>query len=186
MPVAVKKTKDATDDFISPDEKKKMKVNEAKQKAELSPLWSRSLAYGIDWAMYTGAMFVPYFIAMAMGRDAGAELEGEIPPWKNPLVYAMLAASLVPCSLNAFLISLRGQTVGKLIFGLVIVDDASMKPVGFHQGVLTRWIGWNLKKMVPILGARLQRDDISALLFNETITEHDMFANTLVIRTRSL
>ncbi len=93
---------------------------------------------------------------------------------------------LVVFRLNAAFISCNGQSIGKMLFGLVIVDEETIQPTNFHQGVLVRWIGWRLKTMIPFLGARYARQDMWSLFTNEGITEHDIMAGTLVVTKRSV
>ncbi|MCM2369546.1 RDD family protein [Aporhodopirellula aestuarii] len=187
MPTANKPTKGGTDDYVSSDDKNAMAINAARQKCELAPLPRRLGAYFFDGTLFFMAALVPRVLAMVLGMDI--TLEQEDVPLTNDdilLIVAVCGSVLVALGLTSLLISLRGQSVGKLIFGLVIVDAATIRPVGFHQGVLVRWIGWKLKCMIPFLGARYARKDMWSLFANEGITDHDMMAGTLVVTTRSI
>lgn len=187
MPKANKPAKDATDEYVSDADKKKMAVNQAKQKAELAPLPRRLGAYFFDASLFFFAALIPRILSIALGMDI--TLGDEDVPLTNDdllLIAAICGSLLAAFALTALLISLRGQSIGKLVFGLVIVDAETIRPVTFHQGVLVRWIGWKLKCMIPFLGARYARQDMWSLFSNEGITEHDIMAGTLVVTSRSV
>ncbi len=189
MPKANKPAKDATDEYVSDADKKRMAINDAKQKAELAPLMRRVSAYFIDWAFCIGVFFAvaqigTIVIIVAFGTPVE---ESESMSLSEIMLLLNLGFSAcVGMAINAGLLAWKSQTLGKLICGLVIVDADTIRRASFHQTVVLRFIAWKLKCMIPFLGAMYARRDMWSLFSNEGITEHDIMAGTLVVTSRSV
>ncbi|EMI55296.1 RDD family protein [Rhodopirellula sallentina] len=189
QPKVKKPTKGGTDDYVSDDDKKRMSVNEAKQKAELAPLPQRLGAYCIDWLLCVGMFFVaaPVLSLISIALFGTPSEESESITASEIFFFVGLAiAGSVGLVLNAGLLAWKSQTLGKMICGLTIVDAQTIRRASFHQTVILRFIGWKLKCMIPFLGAMYARRDLWSLFANEGITEHDNMAGTLVVTTRSV
>ena len=141
MPKTTGPKKDATDEYVSDEDRRKMAVAQAKQKAELAPLSRRLGAYGIDSFLFFLAWFVPAILAGAFAA-ATEDFDEDRLTTSDILMFVGIGVStLTVFGLNAALISFKGQSIGKLLFGLVIVDEETIQPTNFHEGVLVRWIG---------------------------------------------
>lgn len=189
QPKAKKPAKDATDDYVSDDDKKRMSVNDAKQRAELAPLPQRLGAYCIDWLLCVGMFFMaaPVLSVISIALFGTPSEESESITASEIFFFVGLAiAASVGLVLNAGLLAWKSQTLGKMICGLTIVDAETIRRASFHQTVILRFIGWKLKCMIPFLGAMYARRDLWSLFANEGITEHDNMAGTLVVTTRSV
>lgn len=79
---------------------------------------------------------------------------------------------------NILLLSVRGQTVGKLLLGVQIVGYRSEKPKGFYSTVFLRIIVNGLLRIIPGYGFL----DILFILSPEQRCLHDYIADTKVVR----
>lgn len=95
-----------------------------------------------------------------------------------------LALWLGVLAANAWLVTARGQTVGKGWLGLRIVRPDGGAP-GFVRGFLMRELLLGLLTLVPVLGPLLALADAVLLVAGERRRSlHDVLADTLVIDTR--
>lgn len=85
---------------------------------------------------------------------------------------------------NAWLVTGRGQTIGKGWLGLRIVRPDGGAP-GFVRGFLVRELLFGLLTAIPVLGALLALADALLLLAGERRRSlHDVLADTIVIDAR--
>lgn len=108
-----------------------------------------------------------------------------LPSFPHSLTFTgpLLLASLVSVPVQWALLSARGQSIGKLIVGIAIVDRSGNR-AGFLRGLvareLLRWSGW----ILPLTGCAVEAVD-SMLIFNEDRrTGHDRIAGTFVVQSR--
>jgi uncharacterized RDD family membrane protein YckC len=95
-----------------------------------------------------------------------------------------LALSLGVFFTNAYLLTTRGETVGKGWLGLKIVRPDGSLP-GLRRAFLVRELLFGLLALVPVLGQLLGLADGLLLLFGERRRSlHDAMADTIVIDTR--
>ncbi len=85
-----------------------------------------------------------------------------------------------------YLLGTRGQTLGKMLFGIRIVDSSG-KPAGFFQALFVRrWLYWALlsvtmglvNMVLPVIGALLYFVDFLPLFGDERRCLHDSLAGT--------
>ncbi|MFK8115297.1 MAG: RDD family protein [Rubripirellula sp.] len=123
--------------------------------------------------MFFFAIGLGILFAMGPGPDGG----------ENGLsFYIFIGMMLIPAIINAVLISMSGQTVGKKVVGTQIVSELTGAPAGFTQGFLIRQVGFGFFTGIPILGALLAIADCIYLFSEDRRTLHDKWANTSVAR----
>lgn len=108
-----------------------------------------------------------------------------LPSYPHHLTFTgpLLLVSLVSVPVQWALLSARGQSIGKLIVGIAIVDRNGNR-AGFLRGLvareLLRWSGW----ILPLTGCAVEAVD-SMLIFNgDRRTGHDRVAGTFVVQSR--
>lgn len=85
---------------------------------------------------------------------------------------------------NGWLVTARGQTIGKGWLGLRIVRPDGSAP-GFVRGFLLRELAFGLLTGIPVLGQLLALADAALLLAGERRRSlHDVLADTLVVDVR--
>jgi uncharacterized RDD family membrane protein YckC len=91
--------------------------------------------------------------------------------------------ALVPCLvvLQWLLLSLRGQTLGKMAMGLRIVREEDCGNPGFLRAVLMRLFVPRLIKLVPVLGTLFGLADVLSIFGEERRCIHDRIAGTKVV-----
>ena len=127
--------------------------------------------------------FVMIFVGIGIGI-AIAVADPETEDLMSPFYMILLGAYLVPFIINAILISISGQTVGKKILGVRIVNETTGATSGFTQGFLIRTFGFNFITNLPIIGPFIAIADVVYLFLEEHRTLHDRWANTSVARVR--
>lgn len=95
------------------------------------------------------------------------------------LLYVIGILTVVP--LQFILLSLRGQTLGKLAVGVRIVCAEDGSNPGFLRAVVLRNIVPFLISLLPILGALFSLADILSIFGEERRCLHDLIANTKVV-----
>ena len=138
---------------------------------------ARLFAAMADWFLYVIAVFVGwlvfgtvFFTSMSM-RGLPALVGLSILP-------GLLAFPLV--CFQWYLISTRGQTIGKRLLNIRIVKmDGS--PVGFGSGVVLRSWSMDLIVLVPVIGPLVRLLDILFIFGQESRCIHDLIAGTRVI-----
>jgi uncharacterized RDD family membrane protein YckC len=142
----------------------------------------RLLAAFVDGLVLT-AVCVPVFVLVLVVFGAGGGFDGELDDLTtNLLVGTVLILGGLPyAAVQAWLVTTRGQTVGKIALGLRIVRTDG-RPVDFVQGVLLRSWVFGLLGAVPCLGNLINITDLLAIFSDRHRTLHDRLADTLVVR----
>ncbi len=92
------------------------------------------------------------------------------------------AGSIAIWILNAFLITLSGQSVGKKVAKTRIVDRENGTQSGFLQGVLLRNFVFGMITLVPCIGSVVGLVDLIMLFPEPNETLHDKLARTVVVQ----
>lgn len=120
-------------------------------------------------------------VGVALGLVVSSEAAAPGTPEGNASSAIVLAAFLPYAGLNAFLVSTRGQSIGKIVSGtrIVGVDGTA---VGFVRGVVVRsWVFLALQ-LIPCLGPLLSIADAVSIGAQNHRMLHDKLAGTRVIR----
>ncbi|MGK0184933.1 MAG: putative RDD family membrane protein YckC [Verrucomicrobiales bacterium] len=80
------------------------------------------------------------------------------------------------------LLSLRGQTMGKILLGIRIARDPSMDTAKFVHAFLLRVIVPGFIKAVPVIGGLFALIDMLFIFGGDKKCLHDKIASTAVIR----
>ncbi|MEM6779905.1 MAG: RDD family protein [Planctomycetota bacterium] len=99
---------------------------------------------------------------------------------RKPAVALLVLLFAFPHMVNWVLISKYGQSLGKLMLGIVMLDEASGRVVKFGQGVGTRFIAWNCIVGIPGIGPIIGLVDLGFLFSERHRTLHDRLAKTVV------
>lgn len=117
-----------------------------------------------------GPVFVSYGFTQGLDPDLGANI-GSLSALSGVGIYM---------TLQTFLISTQGQSVGKIMARTRIVrSDGS--PVGFFHGVLVRSWVWTVICQVPLIGVFATFGDLITLFGEDRRTLHDRIADTRVV-----
>ncbi|WP_410211149.1 RDD family protein [Aquirhabdus sp.] len=101
-----------------------------------------------------------------------------IPPQVQ--VQVLLIAAVVAL-VQILLIIWRGQSIGKILFKIRIVDEKSGLKAGFMQGAVLRTLLFNLAYNLPLVGSLIFMVDFISLFTEKNRTLHDRLAKTLVV-----
>ena len=83
--------------------------------------------------------------------------------------------------INGSLLVMRGQTVGKLILRIRIVNPSTKKVPGFVDVVLKRYVAFMVLSLLPLISLVTIINPF--MIFRETKKcWHDDFANTIVVK----
>jgi uncharacterized RDD family membrane protein YckC len=132
----------------------------------------RLIAALMDLFVLAVAFSVPLLTATALGYPIDAR-------WVRLIVVsAVLAVEIV----QMVLLSVRGQTLGKLLMGLRIVSHRDGSNPGFLRAVLMRRVLPGMVAAVPCVGKVFVLVDCFAIFGDECRCYHDLFADTRVVR----
>ncbi|TWT50498.1 RDD family protein [Rubripirellula amarantea] len=146
---------------------------------ELASPGIRIAATLIDGAMYILFGVIGFFAA---GAILVAKADPDDVSAQNAAFYIVLGFFFVPYIANMVLISLRGQSVGKLLLGIQIRNQATGAPATFFDGFLVRVFGFNVITNIPILGFFVAVADLVYLFMEGHETLHDKMARTMVVK----
>lgn len=139
----------------------------------LASRWKRLGAAIVDSIIYALGLFATsIFLGGVLGAD-----DGEI-------IFVVVCGSLLLVFVvNATLISLYGQTLGKMLLGIrIIVRDTEELP-GFVRGVLLRGILPTIIGEIPTFGRIFGFVNVLFIFGEEKRCLHDLLAGTIVIDT---
>lgn len=148
-------------------------------------LWRRFLAFLIDFSLFN-ATIVLGFAVVILASKHGFAIENPIDQIRfgrslKPATWILLG--IIPasfCVIQWFLISVSGQSIGKKLTLIRIVDDQGWIP-GFVCGVVMRnWIP-GLICLIPGVGAYWYFIDALFLFFTGKKCAHDYLARTRVV-----
>jgi len=150
---------------------------------ELASRWLRLGAYLVD-GLIGGICFAPGFVLLGM---AGVFARSNTPnmPMLFGGVAALGAAVLILLAIQIYLLTTRGQTIGKKLLGIKIVSfDAGTNP-GFVKVVLLRSVVNAFFAMVPFIGFLYSLTDILFIFREDRRCIHDLLAGTRVVPVAS-
>ncbi len=164
---------------------------------ELASLGQRFAAKLIDWAM----LLVPLFVMLMAMMDAGFEAEiralqndptammdalqrqiDKMQTAGNPTVLAMSWLVVILMFSNIVLLTVRGQSIGKLITGIQIVRSADGSKAGFLKAVLLRWFLFAIIESIRFIGPVMMFANILLIFRKDRRCMHDLVADTKVIK----
>ena len=164
---------------------------------ELASRWQRLMATLLDGITVMPAMML---ISKALDSEVFAERLQTLPPetWAatynqhiNDTVAAHPERFYLPMAIfiglgliNATLLTLRGQSIGKWFTGLRIVKFQTGLNPGFISAVLLRSIAISLLYNAPYIGFGILLFDIACIFRPDKRCLHDLIADTMVIRVR--
>jgi uncharacterized RDD family membrane protein YckC len=157
----------------------------AEAEGSLASRGARLGAAFID-AAFAGIAWLPVmFDGFRMGVFAEAAHGKPVPAlWflnSRPLALLSLALGAAVIALHAYLVTSRGQSVGKLLVGIRItrVDG---RPVGFVDGVVVRsWVFGIISVIPRNLGAVAALIDVLFIFRRDRRCIHDLVAGTKVV-----
>lgn len=139
---------------------------------------------GLFYILLTIPGFVLSFGLFAAMIVASGETSGDKTNLNGGDVIAILILLLgmfLPTVINAILISKSGQTIGKKMVGIRMVDQNTGQPAGFLQGFLLRSLVFQLITGLPAIGFLIALADIFFLFTEGHQTLHDRLAKTRVV-----
>lgn len=164
---------------------------------ELASLGQRFAAKLIDWVM----LLVPLYVMLIALMDAAFEakilalrddpqsmmeaLKQQITlamEAGNPTVLAMYAVISLLLIANVVLLTVRGQSFGKLLTGIQIVRSGDGSKAGFIKAVLLRWFLFAIIETIPVIGPVLMFANILLIFRKDRRCMHDLVADTKVIK----
>ena len=131
----------------------------------------RLFAVVVDWVIAV----VPVGIGFALTRRSPETAGAALSHWQ---LWVILAAILL---IQYTLLSLRGQTLGKLAMRVRIVRATDGGNPGFLRAVVLRNMVRHVLSAVPILGGLFALADILAIFGEERRCLHDRIAGTRVV-----
>ncbi|MEE2937130.1 MAG: RDD family protein [Planctomycetota bacterium] len=142
-----------------------------------SPLASRFARLGAVIVDGIISLFITLPLAYFMGffRELAAEmiaLEDIILTLQGLVIFLVL---------HGYLLATRGQTIGKMLVGIRIVDYKSGELLPFFKLVGLRYLPLWIVTMIPFLGNFIALVDVLAIFTSERRCLHDLVANTKVI-----
>jgi len=139
--------------------------------------WIRFLAYAIDQIIiYLISFLLLLIAALAVGMHySPAEVRGYLEQLGNfvtfPYFFTLICLNMI---YNTYFIGASGQTIGKLVCGLKVVQTSG-EPVSYGQAFL-RWVGYLVSSIFFYLGYIWIAIDANRQGW------HDKIADTCVIR----
>lgn len=141
---------------------------------ELAGRLDRLWAAIIDRLLFVVPMLIPTIIFSGMLKGQGSYGGGLV------AVFTLLIAAVL--GVQIWLLTTKGQTVGKKVMGLSIVKVSDMTNGGFVTNVLMRGaIGWVITA-VPVLGVLYGLADPLSIFRDDRRCIHDHIAGTCVIK----
>jgi uncharacterized RDD family membrane protein YckC len=98
------------------------------------------------------------------------------------VIILWLISTAIVLALQWTLLSLRGQTLGKMAMGLRVVLQEDGRNPGFQRAVLLRSLLPTVLGLVPILGNLFALVDVLAIFTEERRCLHDWMAGTKVVQ----
>lgn len=179
--------------------REEVRQDQAKTKV-LASLGQRLGAKMIDWFL----LLLPVYVLLIAIMDATFEAKilalREDPPAMmealklqitqaleagNQTVLAMYAVISALMIANVVLLTLRGQSIGKLLTGIQIVRALDGSRAGFVKAVMLRWFLFAVVSSIQFIGLPLMLGDIFLVFRTDRRCLHDLVADTKVIKRNS-
>lgn len=100
----------------------------------------------------------------------------------NQTVFAMYGVISALMIANVVLLTLRGQSIGKLMIGIQIVRALDGSRAGFVKTVMLRWFLFAVVSSIQFIGMPLMLGDILLVFRTDRRCLHDLVADTMVIK----
>ena len=139
----------------------------------LAGRFTRLVAQGVDSVL----ALVVAFVAPLLYADPS----GSTTATANVRLALCLGGSLTLFAVQMTLLSLRGQTLGKMILNIRIVDHDDESNPGFVRAVCWRVLVPAFLGAVPLLGLLFVLLDVLCILGEERRCLHDLMAGTKVV-----
>lgn len=169
------------------------------QNDALASLGERLGAKMIDWLLLLAPLMVLLMALMdaafeekirALQNDSEAVLQAlqsqiqQAVEAGNGTVLGMFGVFCVLLAVNVVLLSVRGQSIGKMMIGIQIVRFQDGSKAGFIKAVLLRWFLFSLLEKIAFIGPALMIGNVLMIFRQDRRCMHDMVADTRVIRRR--
>ncbi|PIR15111.1 MAG: hypothetical protein COV48_16170 [Elusimicrobia bacterium CG11_big_fil_rev_8_21_14_0_20_64_6] len=129
------------------------------------------------------ATIIDHLLIIAVGCAAGVVIPAFLKSKSMPIVIFLLVAALIAIfAAQIWLLTTRGQTIGKRIIGLRIVKTKDMSNGGFVTNVLLRVLACWAISLVPALGTLFALADPFFIFREDRRCLHDHIAGTCVIK----
>ncbi|MFN0076312.1 MAG: RDD family protein [Prosthecobacter sp.] len=167
------------------------------QQMELASLGQRLAARLIDWTLLLVPAFVilmalmdPVFEAeiMSLRNDSAAVMQAlqrqivKAVEAGNETVLAMYAVIFGLLLANIVLLTVRGQSIGKLLTGIQVVRTPDGAKAGFIKAVLLRWFLFAIISSIQFIGLPLMIGGILLIFRRDRRCLHDLVADTQVVK----
>lgn len=147
----------------------------AETAGELASRGSRFGAAMID-GIISLIFVVPLMLVFGIWAAMTAGQEPSLSAMTGYVVSAMTAYLLI----NGYLLHSRGQSVGKKLMGIRIVDMQGNNP-GLVKLFFVRYVAMSLVWMLPLVGGLLGLIDVLMIFKGDRRCGHDMVAGTQVV-----
>ncbi|HEY0721443.1 MAG TPA: RDD family protein [Gammaproteobacteria bacterium] len=144
--------------------------------SELATLGGRFVAALID-GVISMVMVVPLMYLMGLFDYAG---QGEEPPFLLMLASSVISFALF-ATVHLVLLKKHGQTIGKRVMKIRIVDMNGVKP-DLATLLFKRYLPVNAVGLIPMLGQFLPLADVLFIFRRDRRCVHDLIAGTQVVR----
>jgi len=149
------------------------------EKFDLASRWKRLFASIVD-SMILMAVLLPILYLTGVFENINNSSQ---PLYIRNIIFDLIGFVGFYLINIKFLLS-QGQTLGKKIFGIKIVDDEGNLPT--KDILLKRYSVYFLPKYIPVIGTYIPLINISYIFFNkERRCIHDIVAKTLVVNAKS-
>jgi uncharacterized RDD family membrane protein YckC len=164
---------------------------------DLASLGQRFAAKVIDWLM----LLIPVVVMLMAMMDPAFETEikrlqnepnalmealqrqiGKVQSDGNPTVQVAGWLVIIITLTNIVLLSIRGQSIGKLLLGIQIVGSADGTKAGFVKAVLLRWFLFAIIEGIRLIGPVLMLGNVLLIFRADRRCMHDHVAGTKVVR----
>ncbi|HEX2860993.1 MAG TPA: RDD family protein, partial [Lacunisphaera sp.] len=142
--------------------------------------WLRLAAHIIDSLI--GAVFLGPGIAIMFITGAFANPDAPNPAMMMAAFGALAIGGLLLLGIQIYLLSTRGQTMGKMAVGVKIVNFEDEQNPGFVKAFLLRLFVNGLIGAVPFLGMIYSLVDICFIFRDDRRCIHDLIAGTKVVK----
>ena len=150
------------------------------QNQELASRWSRLGASIID-AIIAIVISIPFMSLFGVWDQI--EADGTL-PLSTTILFSVLGIALF-LLVNGYFLSKNGQTVGKKILDIKIVDLNGSKPE-FVSLITKRYLPVWVVTMIPMIGTVLSLIDVLFIFREDKRCIHDHIAGTMVVENTTI
>jgi len=100
----------------------------------------------------------------------------------NQTVFAMYGVISALMIANVVLLTLRGQSIGKLLTGIKIVRAQDQSRAGFVKAVMLRWFLFAVINSIQFIGLPLMLGDFLLIFRSDRRCLHDLVSDTVVVK----